>query len=200
MAVKKPTARRIAATKKKGIKKVLPKSRLRWRVSWLRLVNNDEFISLVTSDSEGYHLQDPTGITYIANRLILVPYGLLARDRSFSFPQHIVLQESEVSDSVHELYLKSLEATSGYVEKHFDDLIDASIKVVELTIEEHTRGFSDPTAEDLEKIENEVLAMIDEVTTSTPKTTRSRTQVVDDLVALADKAGKGKKKKPESGG
>jgi hypothetical protein len=191
-----------AAPKKSRVRKTTVDNSDRWDVYWVRLRNGDEFVSLAHVGSDGLYLVDPTMISYVDGVMILAPYGLMTPEKNFFFPAESVLHFNEVIGPIADLYHGSLLLSSDYTAVAFEKLIGRSIEMVRRSLE--SRAMKEvpegkPTPTDLERAEAEMSELLGnppeefvDAVNDKPRG-RSRSQTIDDLVKLAEAAGKGKK-------
>lgn len=201
---------------KKPVKQTRSRAKKAQPVYWVRLINGDEFITRVKKTAGGYDLLNPTIITTIRNTMILAPYGLLGKEQVISVGKNAVLHVTEVSASAAELYSASTDATNmRVVQDYFEVTLQRSIEQareplissaetprVQVIAEDGSvageANIDDATAKiiaELSESLDETLGRPPEFDGVAPKDApRTRNQTIDDLVKLAEKAGKGKKK------
>jgi hypothetical protein len=158
-----------------------------WRVQWVKLSTDEDFVAKVKEVSDGYFVVDAMVIAYVNGLINFSPYGLMCEGSDFFVARDVVIHSLDVMDSARELYEVSLK-TVPMCREGFNDIIVKSLESLKGALS----GSVLPTmvelgAEDFDLQIEEVLGH--------PPSSRSRTQVLDSLVDLADKAGKGKKVK-----
>lgn len=184
MPVKKVPAKKPKVDTKRTTVKLNPTD---WPICWVRTIAGDEFIAPTKPMTDGMFLMDPCVITYLAGNLVLAPYGMMAATKSFFFPVECILHANEVNQEVRDLYGASIENSRDYCQTYFNELVRKSADVIKVATATGVNDQNVVNAGDMDQL----LKLLD----SSPKPSsdgRSRNQTIDDLIKLAEAAGKGK--------
>lgn len=163
-----------------------------WTVRWVKFVNDEDCIAKVKEVSDGYFIQDPLAIAYHNGIITLTPYGLMTENPDFHAAKEHVLLANGVNDSVHELYVHSVKL-AVIARTAFEQLIKRSMEVITGGDFRVMAGPSDAELKDidLEGMVRQVLGTPENFEKNGDG--RSRDDVLDSLVELAERQGKGRK-------
>lgn len=177
----------------------------KWPVYWVRAVNGDEFIARAKPSRDGWTLLEPTMITSFQNQMLLAPYGMMSKDRSIFLEKGNVLHANEVTDIMVDLYDASTASVDDVVESYFNKVIQSAIDLAKKPLNTPVKPslsqlLTESTSEEQLKQIAELSEYMDE-TLGRPKEfegvqkdrPRTRSETLDNLMKLAEKAGKGKK-------
>lgn len=175
----------------------------KWNIMWIRTTGTDEFVAAATKVKGGWLLAEPTIVTNMQGQLVLAPYGLMASDSSVTIKDEHILHANQVTPAMMDLYEASIDG-GGKVKDFFEKLIrraiDQTVSVMGSDDEEEQVPVDSvrKTIAELSEHLDEALGRPKEFGGVKPADTpRTRAQTIDDLAKLADKLGKGKKKRED---
>jgi hypothetical protein len=179
---KKPTTLRV---KELAVNRTPPVMRF-------KTVAGDDIVAFVEAVGDNIVAIHPMIVSIYDQMVIMSPYGLSAKDEVFLFsPTHIV-NIHEVDEQFKILYVVAREALGASTKEYYDQMVFNGIQAYRRQIARRNEVLIEPTKEQLEAIEKEPKPKTVSITASVNERTRS--DVVDSLVELAEKAGKGKNK------
>lgn len=183
MVAKKKVVKKPATSRNKNLIPLLMR---------FKLVTGEELVAYVDQADDQIIAVRPVTVTLYQELVLLTPYGLSAKNRDvFLFPSQSVIEMYEVDEQFSILYTVAVETNYAYTKEYYDQMVFNSIQSYRRQLEKRNATVKGPTNEELEKIENEKKPKTVSVTASV--TERSKSDIVDSLVELAEKAGKGKK-------
>jgi hypothetical protein len=156
-----------------------------------KTVAGDEIVAYITAMEDAIVATYPMTVTlYNEGLLVLTPYGLSAKDREvFFFPGEHIVNMYEVDEQFTLLY-NTARATNFHTSKeYYDQIVWNSIQMYRKQ-DARQKSPEGPTDEDLKNIEKEPKNKTVSVAASAEG--RTKGDIVDSLVELAEKAGKGK--------
>lgn len=162
----------------------------KWTVFWIRTVYGDEYVSYAKPMRTGIMMMDPTIVTSYADQMILAPYGMMSKEPGILLQHQHVAHYNEASDSMREFYESSVATSLEFVKLSFEKVVkkslETTIKVSQMDEEPSAEGVVIGRAHELE------FGMGDSNMEDFLNQAKSANSV-DNLVKLAERAGKGKK-------
>jgi hypothetical protein len=190
MAVKKP------ATKRKAPVKKAEEPELKTELCYFKLITGDEIIGHVDEtmfyDDGLIVVVKPMRLMFYGEQIILSPWGLASQNPDiFTFPMYHVVSIYPVDEQMKILHTVAHDSYD-LNKMYFDQRIFNSIQA-HRRLQSRRSGLFDPTDEDLRDIENEEKkGKTITASSAVPESVRTRNDIIDSLVELAEKAGKGK--------
>lgn len=191
MAVAK---KKVVAKKPVVKKKVAPKTKAPPTICWFKLSTGEELVAYcdTTSVPDILVAYRPSLMMYYQDQIIFTPYGLQAQNTDmFFFPESHVVSFYEVNEEFAVLYQLSRKANEDIAKAMFEQIVFSASQKYAIKIADNANT-PEPTDEELETLSRQADNEQFQVVTSLDGIPRSKSQVIDDLVALAERAGKGK--------
>jgi hypothetical protein len=145
-------------------------------IFWVHTITGEDIITYGILRPNVLEMERPTLFSSSQGYVILVPYGLGLEKPVISLQRESILWMEEASKNVRKLYMLSLDIRTR-TQTAYDSIIEKALEMYQGS------GEREPTDSELKDIEAEELR------------DRNLKDIVDNLVDLAEKAGKGRKRK-----